>query len=150
MKLRTKARGTALQILYELEITNHLIGTVIQQRFDQAKLGDELEVFARDLVTGIAPARDLLDDHISLHAPDWPIDQVSAIDKNILRISVWEFAVKTDVPLKVAINEAVELAKMFGSDSSPRFINGVLGSLAKNLNTLKKSLAPELFNSDKE
>lgn len=150
MKLRTKARGIALQVLYELDLTEHKIGVILQQRFEQAKLGDDLESFARAIAVGIAPARDILDDHISLHAPDWPIEQVSSIDRNIIRIAVWEFAVQTSVPLKVAINEAVELAKTYGSDSSPRFINGVLGSLANQRNELQKSLASELFNLDKD
>jgi N utilization substance protein B len=71
-----------------------------------------------------------LDLFISEHAPEWPLDQVAIVDRNILRISLWEFAVSGITPIKVAINEAVELAKLYGSDSTPRFVNGVLGSLS--------------------
>jgi N utilization substance protein B len=67
------------------------------------------------------------------------LDQVATIDRNILRIALWEFAVASGTPLKVAINEAVELAKIYGSDSAPRFVNGVLGSLADRQNELTQS-----------
>jgi N utilization substance protein B len=130
MKDRTKARGIALQALYELDITDHPVGTVIQERLAEAGLSDELANFFRSIVIGVLPIRSDLDKFIAAHAPDWPLDQVAIIDRNILRIALWEFAVADDIPLKVAINEAVELAKTYGSDSAPRFVNGVLGSLA--------------------
>jgi len=110
MKDRTRARGIALQAL---------------------GLGDELVEFFRSIVLGVLPIRSELDHFIADHAPDWPLDQVAVIDRNILRIALWEFAIADDIPLKVAINEAVELAKAYGSDSAPRFVNGVLGSLAE-------------------
>ncbi|MBE0697911.1 MAG: hypothetical protein IH586_13395 [Anaerolineaceae bacterium] len=71
-----------------------------------------------------------MDDFIAQHAPEWPMDQVAVVDRNILRIALWEFAVARVTPLKVAINEAIEMAKIYGSDSTPRFVNGVLGALA--------------------
>ena len=74
-----------------------------------------------------APALDRL---IQKYAPEWPLDQMALIDRNILRMAIWEFAAERQTPLKVAINEAVELAKLYGSDSAPRFVNGVLGALA--------------------
>ncbi len=83
--------------------------------------------------------RNELDAFIAEHAPEWPLDQVAIVDRNIIRIALWEFAVKGETPIKVAINEAVELAKTFGSDSSPRFINGVLGSLAVRENEIRQS-----------
>jgi N utilization substance protein B len=86
--------------------------------------------------------KDELDAFISEHAPEWPLDQVAIVDRNILRIALWEFAVNGDTPIKVAINEAVELAKMYGSDSSPRFINGVLGSLAARENEIRQAFKP--------
>jgi N utilization substance protein B len=70
-----------------------------------------------------------LDVLIARYAPDWPVDQIAIIDRNVLRISIYEMLMRDDTPIKVAINEAVELAKKFGSDSSSRFVNGVLGSL---------------------
>jgi N utilization substance protein B len=93
------------------------------------------------------PIHDQLDEFIAKHAPDWPLDQVAIIDRNILRIALWEFAVSGKTPIKVAINEAVELAKMYGSDSSPRFVNGVLGSLAAQQNEITQALN-QLFSSD--
>jgi N utilization substance protein B len=77
-----------------------------------------------------------LDQFIGQHAPEWPLDQVAVIDRNILRIALWEFGVEKDTPIKVAINEAIELAKSYGSDSTPRFVNGVLGSLANRQNEI--------------
>ena len=146
MKPRTKARSVALQALYELDLTEHKIGEVLEARFSQVELTLELQDFASEIVRGIVPIRSLLDEHIAEHAPEWPIDQISIIDRNLLRIALWEFAVQAKTPLKVAINEAVELAKRFGSDSTPRFVNGVLGSLASQENELRTSLQNSLQN----
>jgi N utilization substance protein B len=136
MKSRTRARSLALQVLYEVDMTGHLPGTVLQERLEesvsdgQMVLSPELVEFARQIISGVVPISEKLDVVIASYAPEWPFDQIAAIDRNILRIATWEFAVSTQTPLKVAINEAVELAKLYGSDSAPRFINGVLGSLA--------------------
>jgi N utilization substance protein B len=139
MKDRTKARGVALQALYELDITDHPVGTVIKERIEDASLDEDLAGFLRSIVLGVLPIRQELDRFIADHAPDWPLDQVAIIDRNILRIALWEFAVADGTPLKVAINEAVELAKTYGSDSAPRFVNGVLGSLADRQNEIAQS-----------
>jgi len=144
MKPRTKARSVALQALYELDLTEHKIGEVLEARFSQEELSLELQDFASEIVRGVVPIRNLLDKHIAVHAPEWPIDQISIIDRNLLRIALWEFAVQATTPLKVAINEAVELAKRYGSDSTPRFVNGVLGSLAAQENELRTSLQNSL------
>ncbi len=93
-------------------------------------MDENLIEFTRSIVTGIWPITSQLDDLIAQHAPEWPLDQVAVIDRNILRIALWEFAVEGCTPVKVAINEAIELAKLYGADSTPRFVNGVLGSLA--------------------
>jgi len=139
MKDRTRARGIALQALYELDITNHPVGVVIKERIADSALDDELMQFFRTIVLGVWPIRHELDNFIAEHAPDWPLDQVAIIDRNIIRIALWEFAVADDTPLKVAINEAVELAKTYGSDSAPRFVNGVLGSLADRQHEIAQS-----------
>ena len=130
MKSRTRARGLALQVLYEVDMANHPPVEVFQDRLEEMPLSDELAEFARQIIFGVLPRMQDLDLLIAKYAPEWPLDQVAAIDRNILRIAFWEFAVQRETPIKVAINEAVELAKQFGSDSAPRFINGVLGSLA--------------------
>jgi N utilization substance protein B len=131
MKSRTKARSIALQVLFELDLaTGHKPGDVLDIRLSEEDLDSGLAEFARQIVFGVIPIEAPLDEFIAQHAPEWPVDQVAIIDRNILRIALWEFAVEKCTPVKVAINEAVELAKIFGSDSSPRFVNGVLGSLA--------------------
>ena len=140
MKPRTKARALALQVLYEIDVTQHLPGNAFKERLEETPLSDELAEFARTIIFGILPLTADLDESIAKYAPEWPFDQIAAIDRNILRLACWEFAVYNDTPLKVAINEAVELAKHYGSDSAPRFINGVLGSLVEHQNEIKQFL----------
>ncbi len=146
MKSRTKARAFALQVLYEVDMVAHLPGVVFQQRLEDTHEGeqealdnDQVE-FARQIVVGVSVLTEKLDHAIERYAPEWPFDQISAIDRNILRMAAWEFAVSRQTPLKVAINEAVELAKHYGSDSAPRFVNGVLGSLADHENEIRQAL----------
>jgi N utilization substance protein B len=122
----------ALQALYEIDCTNHKPALVIERRLEEASLPDSGESFARELVQGVLDHQDQLDVMIGRYAPDWPVDQIAVIDRNVLRISIFEILIRDDTPTKVAINEAVELAKAFGSDSASRFVNGVLGSLVAN------------------
>ena len=140
MKPRTRARALALQVLYEVDIANHPPAEVFKTRLEEEALSPELAEFARQIIFGVLPITEILDTSIAQYAPEWPFDQIAAIDRNILRMACWEFAVFHDTPVKVAINEAVELAKQFGSDSAPRFINGVLGSLADHQYALKQAL----------
>lgn len=144
MKSRTRARSVALQVLYELDLTDHPVGDVLTERLADEPLEDRLDEFTRALVVGIHPIREVLDSFLAAHAPEWPIDQISIIDRNLLRIALWEFAVSGETPVKVAINEAIELAKTYGSDSTPRFVNGVLGSLAENEQQLRQALRKAL------
>ncbi len=140
MKPRTKARSLALQVLYEVDIANHPPGEVFKLRLEEAPLSEELSEFARQIIFGVIPLNHELDQLISKYAPEWPFDQIAAIDRNILRMALWEFAVSQETPIKVAINEAVELAKQFGSDSAPRFVNGVLGALADHQHEIQQAL----------
>ena len=137
MKLRTHARLVALQALYEIDLTEHPLGTVLDYRSVEQELDNSQLEFARELISGVRDNAALLDDLISKYAPEWPMDQLAVIDRNILRMALWEVAFYKKTPLKVGINEAVELAKMFGTDSSPRFVNGVLGSLVENLENIQ-------------
>jgi N utilization substance protein B len=141
MKSRTKARGIALQVLYEVDLTGHQPVLSLDQRLEEEPLELALADFSRQIVFGVLPIVEKLDKLISQHAPEWPLDQVAIIDRNILRIALWEFAVSNCTPVKVAINEAIELTKLYGSDSTPRFVNGVLGSLAARQNEVKQALA---------
>ena len=138
MKPRTRARSLALQVLYEVDMANHPPGEVFKLRLEEFPLTEELTEFARQIIFGIIPLTQELDQLIAKYAPDWPLDQIAAIDRNILRMALWEFAIQGETPIKVAINEAVELAKHYGSDSAPRFINGVLGSLAEHQHEIKQ------------
>jgi N utilization substance protein B len=140
MKPRTRARSVALQVLYEVDVVNHPPGLVLQERLEEEGVDGILAEFSQAIVNGVLPMVAELDEFIAEHAPEWPLDQVAIIDRNILRIALWEFAVYGKTPLKVAINEAVELAKVYGSDSAPRFVNGVLGSLASRQNEIQQAL----------
>lgn len=140
MKPRTRARSIALQALYEIDIANHPPGEVWEQRVEEAELDESLSQFSHQIVFGVLPLTGILDEFIAKHAPEWPLDQVATIDRNIIRIALWEFVVYRKTPIKVAINEAVELAKMYGSESTPRFVNGVLGSLANHQNEIQQTL----------
>ena len=103
------------------------------------------------LVNGVLDSHINLDQLLHRYAAEWPIDQVAVVDRNILRLALYEFAISKEVPLKVAINEAVELAKIFGSDSTPRFVNGVLGAVAENVRELDSLFTDSSFtDSSKE
>ncbi len=140
MKPRTRARSIALQALYEIDITGHPPELVWQERIAEEKIDVKSAEFAHQIVIGVTPLFEILDQILSDHAPEWPMDQVAIIDRNILRMALWEFAVYGKTPVKVAINEAIELAKLYGSDSSSRFVNGVLGSLVLHKNDIQQAL----------
>jgi N utilization substance protein B len=142
MKSRTKARSVALQVLYEVDMTGHAPGSVLSERLEEDPMEENLSDFSSQIVFGVFPLTERLDSFIAQHAPEWPLDQVAVIDRNIIRIALWEFAVAEMTPIKVAINEAIELAKLFGSDSTPRFVNGVLGSLANRQNEIHQFFGP--------
>ena len=130
MKVRRRARILALQALYEIDTTEHPPGAVFDQRLGEDPLPEDGAGFARELITGVLQHKTNLDQMIQEYAPEWPVDQMAVVDRNVLRIAIYEFHISKLTPVKVAINEAVELAKLFGSDSAPRFINGVLGAVA--------------------
>ena len=93
------------------------------------------------MVEGVLEFSQPMDNLIAQNAPEWPVEQLAVLDRTILRMALWELAAHQETPLKVAINEAVELAKRYGSDSSPRFINGVLGTLADQENEIRRAFA---------
>ena len=130
MKPRSRARALVLQALYEVDVTGHPAGDVLTRLLEQDPSRSNVEDFSRQLLAGIVLHRNCLNGLIAEHASEWPLDQMAVIDRNILRIAIYELgAPDSDTPAKVAINEAVEMAKAFGGDSSPRFVNGVLGAL---------------------
>jgi N utilization substance protein B len=128
VKIRRHARAVALQALYEIDSTGHKTDPVIQHLAESDQLPEEGVAFATALVNGVLSCIPSLDAIIRKHAPEWPVDQLAIVDRNILRMALYELLHEQDVPIKVAVNEAVELAKAFGSDTAPRFVNGVLGA----------------------
>ena len=126
---RRKTRIVALQVLYEADSARHDPTLVLERMVEQESLSPSAEAFAHDLVRGVLDNRKEIDDKIAKLAPSWPINQMAILDKNILSMAIYEMIISGETPPKVAINEAVELAKAFGSDSSPKFVNGVLGSV---------------------
>lgn len=141
MKTRRRARRVTLETLYEVDIADHQPDEVMAQRLEASPLENAGVEFTSELVHGVLEYQEAMDRLIARYAPEWPLDQMAVIDRNILRIAMYEFLVTDETPVKVAINEAVELAKVYGSDSAPRFINGVLGTLADHLVALKQEIA---------
>lgn len=136
---RRRARRTALQVLYEVDCTDHRPGIALDYRQAEEKYAAETLAFLYWLVSGVIRYRADLDALIGRYAPEWPVGKLAIVDRNVLRLSIFELSSPdADAPPKVVINEAVELAKTFGSDSSPRFINGVLGTALREI-----SLPPE-------
>ena len=135
---RHKARELALQVLYEIDSVNHKAEESLGNILTRIEVSSDISEFSKELVQGVIANREQLDKNIRDFAPAWPLDQISIIDRNILRVAIYEILHDNKIPVKVAINEAVELAKTFGSDNSSRFINGVLGSVS-SLAANKKS-----------
>ena len=128
--MRRKARAIALQALYEVDSIGHEVEEVLTHLLAGEGLSEESAAFARELVNGVIHNKGKIDQSIKNFAPAWPIDQIPIVDRNILRLAIFEILLDNKVPVSVAINEAVELAKSFGSDNSSKFVNGVLGSVS--------------------
>lgn len=133
MKPRHLARRLALQALFEIDVAGHAPGVVLAARIEDQSppLSQESIAFASKLVYGVVVYRAQLDAVIAHFAPEWPVEQIAVIDRNVLRIALWEIGID-HTPVKVAINEAVEVAKVFGSEASSRFVNGVLGAATRD------------------
>ena len=140
MRARHRARIVALQALYEIDCTQHAPALVLEQRFLATQLPKAAAAFTHHLLDGVLKHQAVLDMFIHRHAPEWPLEQMAYIDRNILRVAIFEFAIDGQTPVKVAINEAVELAKSFGSDSAPRFVNGVLGTLVEHRGAIAQAV----------
>ncbi|AII59831.1 MAG: transcription antitermination factor NusB [Dehalococcoides mccartyi] len=130
---RRKAREIVLQALYEQDLAGHNAEDVLKRLLTETPQTEENAEFIFRLTNAVVKHKDLLDENIRQFASAWPVEQLSYIDRNVLRLAIFEIIHENDVPIKVAINEAVELAKSFGGNSSARFINGVLSSVSKAL-----------------
>ena len=129
--VRRKARIVALQALFESDSSRHDPETCLGWLAEERTLPEAALSYARELIRGVLENKGRIDSLIKAHAPNWPVEQLSAIDRNILRLAIFEILIENRVPLKAAINEAVELAKTFGSYNSSKFINGVLGAISQ-------------------
>ncbi len=134
MKPRQRARMLALQALFEIDSVRHDPEEVVRRRLQAHPLPPPAAQLMQDIVFGVLKRKPELDRLIAQHAPEWPVEQLAIVDRNILRMAIWELLEpEVDTPVRVVINEAVELGKLFGSDSTPRFVNGVLGSIVRTL-----------------
>ncbi len=124
---RRKGRAIALQALFEVDCAGHDYVYALDRLIEQSSLPDDTASFTRELVSAVLENRSRVDELIAKYAPAWPLDQIAIVDRNILRLGICEIIFDL-VPVKVAINEAVELAKTYGGENSSKFVNGVLGS----------------------
>ena len=127
---RHKTRAFALRVLFEADTARRDARVILERALKDSHATKELAGFARELVEGVLDNQRVIDDAIGKHATAWPLEQLPAIDRNILRLAMYEILIDNKVPVGVAISEAVVLAKDYGSEGSPRFINGVLGAVS--------------------
>lgn len=125
-----QARTMALQVLFELDLTDHALDDVLRRYSDDLSLPAPVRRYLERIVDGVTDSDGRIDAEIASAAPQFPVPQLPAVDRNILRVALYELKNEPDVPFRAIINEAVELAKQFGGDNSSRFVNGVLGTLA--------------------
>lgn len=136
MSNRHLARTIAMQILFEWDFNNRSqkLTEVTERQINEFApgLGEDIR-FIEKVVRGVTKHMDDINQVIVKYAPEWPLDKITVIDRNILRVGIYELMVAKEVPPKVAINEAIEIAKTFGGESSGRFVNGVLGAVYRDL-----------------
>ncbi len=134
---RTTAREVALKIVFELcfqeEKSDVLYERYLKTVDEDDDISQEDEDFILDVINGIEKESDAIDERIKTHLKDWSFSRISKVDLSILRLAIYEILYRDDIPFKVSINEAVELSKSFGDDSSPSFINGVLAEIVKEI-----------------
>ncbi|WMT30622.1 transcription antitermination factor NusB [Bacillus aerius] len=128
MKRRT-AREKALQTLFQIDVSNIDPKEAITHALDE----QESDPFFEELVFGVLEQKDKLDEMISQHLVNWKLDRIANVDRAILRLSVYEMVYQEDIPVSVSMNEAIELAKLFGDDKAPKFVNGVLSNIKNDL-----------------
>ena len=141
MGSRRKARECVLQMLYQFDVGGNSADDVMQTYWSSNEGGDDVRSFSSEILCGIAREIESLDKHIAENSTNWKITRMAAVDKNILRLAVYELFFREDIPVKVTINEAVEIAKKFGTKDSGAFVNGVLDNIAKGLE--KKDVSVE-------
>lgn len=147
MASRHLSRSVVMQSLYEWDFRGRkeeMLPEIIERNIKEFAAGMEDTTFVRDLIAGIMEHMAELDKIIEKAAPQWPLEQIAVVDRNVLRLGLYEllFGKREEVPPKVAINEAIELAKSFGGESSGKFVNGVLGTVYREIGEPGKDDAP--------
>ncbi|MEG0027149.1 MAG: transcription antitermination factor NusB [Raoultibacter sp.] len=138
---RSDARRLALQLLYQSEMLGQSAGVIVQEQRYIAEEG-VLSPYALGLLTGVEKNQEVIDEYLKVSSENWTLTRMPAVDRSLLRLAVYEMLYVKDVPLSVSINEAVELAKDFGGeDESPRFVNGILGRIAKSIEAVDPARA---------
>lgn len=135
MSNRHLARTVAMQTLYEWDFNGKktdLLGDMLSRNMKEFAPDFDDGGFTSNLLQGVIKNQSEIDKYITKYAPEWPLEQITIVDRNILRIGVFELIFDEEIPSKVAINEAIELAKSFGGESSGKFVNGVLGAIYKD------------------
>lgn len=130
---RHQARELAVQILYEVDVTDHSADEVLARTRAQHEPHEETFAYVSQLIRGIHVEQAEVDERLGAAAPAFPVGQLAPVDRNILRVAIYELLNQPDVPSKVAINEAIELAKRYGGERSGKFVNGVLGTVFKRI-----------------
>jgi N utilization substance protein B len=146
MRKRTKAREQALQILYQIDVSHIESEKALEDFWQNHLCADEVKDFTNRLVRGASSHIKEIDALITANASNWEINRMAVVDRNILRMGVFELLHMEDVPPKVCLNEAVELAKRFGDEESSKFVNGILDTIHKTCN--RKASVPEAPSSD--
>lgn len=130
---RRLARETALQVLFQIDMTKANVEEAIESTMEQLVIRDDILPFLRQLVTGTIEYQEKVDEIITKLSRDWNLDRMATVDRNILRMALYELLYRDDIPKSVSVNEAIELAKIFGSEESSKFINGILGNVIENI-----------------
>jgi N utilization substance protein B len=131
--VRRKGREIALQLLYQIEVSRLAPELALETYRRYLNIEEEKAfAFGEELVKGVLAHKEHIDSYIQRYSPDWPLERMNFTDKNILRLAIYEFFYRPEIPPVVSINEAVELAKLYGTDESPAFVNGILDSIYKN------------------
>lgn len=141
MRKRTKARELALQVLFQIDITGEDPDRVLELFWQNQRLPSESEIkdFAEILIRGTISTLPSLDEIIARYATNWLIKRMAVIDRNVLRLTTFEILHLPDVPIRVSINEAVDLAKKFGDIDSGKFVNGILDKISKSEKFIKNN-----------
>lgn len=145
---RRKAREFAIQILFQLDIRKEKPTVTVFKRFwEEHDVDDEVREFTEEIVKGASKHIAKIDKQIHACAKNWSLDRMATVDRNVLRMAVYEILYRMDIPANVTINEAIEIAKRFGTDDSGAFVNGILDSVARSARKLDEHPRSKMRNA---